>query len=354
VHSSFDFESDNVPVPTDNTELDLLLGKMKSAAAPARDVLRELHDKYAPDMSGKVADYIPELARAKPEWFGISIVTVGGQTFDVGQAEQLFTIQSISKPFVYGLALEDHGVDEVLSRVGVEPTGEAFNAIVLDEASNRPFNPMVNAGAIATADLIKGKDFPERISRLIGMFSRYCGRDVYIDNTVFLSERVTGHRNRAIGHLMLNFGMVGENIADSLELYFQQCSVLVNAHDLAVMGATLAAGGINPVTGERAIAQPFVKYLLSIMLSCGMYDYAGEWAFRVGIPAKSGVGGGIVGVVPGKFGIGIFSPPLDAKGNSVRGTQVCQELSTRYGLHSFESGFNGAQLDSLFRAASRR
>lgn len=340
--------------PPEDAELDLLLGRMKAAAAPIREVLRELHAKYAPDCSGKVADYIPELAKASPKSFGISIATVDGQIFEVGDCDQLFTIQSISKPFVYGLALEDHGLEQVLAKVGVEPTGEAFNAIVLDEASNRPFNPMVNAGAIATADLVKGKDFPERVSRLLNLFSRFCGRDVYIDNTVFLSERVTGHRNRAIGHLMLNFGMVGEQIADSLELYFQQCSILVNSHDLAMMGATLARGGVNPLTGARALEQRYVKYLLSIMHSCGMYDYAGEWAYRVGIPAKSGVGGGIVGVVPGKFGIGIYSPPLDAKGNSVRGIQVCQELSTRFGLHCFESGFEGGSIESLFLPPGRK
>jgi glutaminase len=235
----------------------------------------------------------------------------------------------------------------VLSKVGVEPTGEAFNAIVLDETSNRPFNPMVNAGAIATADLIKGKDYPERVTRLLAMFNRYCGRDTYIDNSVFMSERMTGHRNRAIGHLMLNFGMVGEKIEESLELYFQQCSVLVNCRDLAIMGATLANGGVNPLTSQRAIQQPYVKYLLSIMHSCGMYDYAGEWAYRVGIPSKSGVGGGIVGVIPGKFGIGIFSPPLDAKGNSVRGILACEELSRRFGLHVFESGYTGTQLTDM-------
>jgi len=338
---------------SNDAELDLLVGKMKAAVAPIRDLLRELHAKYAPITDGKVADYIPELGKAKPEWFGMAIATPDGQVFEVGDSSQLFTIQSISKPFVYGLALEDFGVEHVLSKVGVEPTGEAFNAIVLDEASNRPFNPMVNAGAIATADLIKGKDFPERTRRLIEMFSRYCGRDIYIDNTVFLSERATGHRNRAIGHLMLNFGMVGEQIADSLELYFQQCSALVPARDLAIMGATLANGGINPLTKQRAISQPYVKYLLSIMHSCGMYDYAGEWAYRVGIPAKSGVGGGICGVVPGRFGIGIFSPPLDAKGNSVRGIKACEELAARFGLHCFETGFTGASLESMIAPPRR-
>jgi len=336
-----------VPSITSQDEVDLLIGKMKTAAAPLREVLRDLHARYAALDEGKVADYIPELAKADRRWFGIAIATADGQVFEVGDCKQLFTIQSISKPFVYGLALEDHGLEHVLAKVGVEPTGEAFNAIVLDEASNRPFNPMVNAGAIATADLIKGKDFPERVSRLLNMFGNYCGRDVYIDNSVFMSERMTGHRNRAIGHLMLNFGMVGERIEESLELYFQQCSMLVNCRDLALMGATLANGGVNPLTKMRAIPQPYVKYLLSIMLSCGMYDYAGEWAFRVGMPSKSGVGGGIVGVIPGQFGIGIFSPPLDAKGNSVRGIRVCRELSERFGLHAFESGFSGASLRDL-------
>jgi len=336
-----------VPATTPHDEVELLIGKMKTAAAPLRDVLRELHARYAPVDEGKVADYIPELAKADRRWFGIAIATPDGQVFEVGDSKQLFTLQSISKPFVYGLALEDCGLEHVLSKVGVEPSGEAFNAIVLDEGSNRPFNPMVNAGAIATADLVKGKDYPERVARLLELFRKYCGRDVYIDNSVFMSERLTGHRNRAIGHLMRNFGMVGEKLDETLEIYFQQCSVLVNCRDLALMGATLANGGVQPLTGIRAIPQPYVKHLLSIMLSCGMYDYAGEWAYRVGIPSKSGVGGGIVGVIPGQFGIGVFSPPLDAKGNSVRGVLACRELSERFGLHCFESGFTGTTMRDL-------
>ena len=335
----------------DGSDLDALVNKMKSAASPLRTVLRELYDKYRPLRDGKVADYIPELAKADPDSFGISVVTKDGQVFSAGDVKQQFTIQSISKPFVFGLALEMHGRDHVLSKVGVEPTGEAFNAIVLDEASNRPFNPMVNSGAVATADLIEGKDFPERVSRLIGMFSKYCGRQVYVDNTVFMSERATGHRNRAIGHLMLNFGMVRDRIEESLELYFQQCSMMVSCHDLAVMGATLANGGLNPISGERAIEQRYVKYLLSIMLSCGMYDYAGEWAYRVGIPSKSGVAGGIVAVIPGVAGIGIYSPPLDAKGNSVRGIKVFEELSERFGLHAFETGYAGPSFLDQFKPA---
>jgi glutaminase len=329
--------------------LDDLIGGLKAVVAPFRGTLQALHAKYREISDGKIANYIPELALAKPEWFGISVVTCDGQSFDVGDYEQLFSIQSVSKPFVFGMALEEHGREEVLKKVGVEPTGEAFNAIVLDEASNRPFNPLVNAGAIATADLIRGKDFSERIKKLLAAFSRYAGRELHIDNAIFMSERATGHRNRAIAHLMLNFGMVSDKVEESLELYFQQCSILVNAHDLAVMGATLANAGVNPITKQRALDQHYVKDLLSIMLTCGMYDYAGEWAYRVGLPAKSGVGGGISAVMPGLGGIGIFSPLLDVRGNSVRGIKVCEELSERFGLHEFDVGFDGHRIEDQFR-----
>ena len=330
-------------------ELGALVSRMKSAVAPFRETLTGLHQKYQAETSGTVASYIPELALADPNWFGIAVVTTDGMVFEVGDTGQLFSIQSISKPFVFGLALEDHGREHTLSKVSVEPTGEAFNAIVLDELTNRPYNPMVNAGAIATADLIEGANYADRVKRMLAMFGRYVGREVHIDSTVFLSERTTGHRNRAIAHLMLNFGMVQDRVDETLELYFQQCSVLMNCHDLAVMGATLANGGVNPITGLRALQAQYEKDLLSIMLSCGMYDYAGEWAFRIGLPAKSGVSGGVLAVVPGVAGIAVFSPPLDSKGNSVRGVQVCRELSQRYGLHIFESGFSGPSLADELR-----
>ena len=188
--------------------------------APHADAVREqlpatlqaIYDKYRGLEEGRVADYIPELSRADPAWFGIAVATTDGDLFEYGDSLQTFTIQSISKAFVYGLALEDHGREQVLSRVGVEPSGEAFNSIILDQGSNRPFNPMINSGAIVTTDLIKGKDYAERIGRLIGMFSRYAGRDLAVDSAVFVSERASGHRNRAIAHLMLSFGMLSENI----------------------------------------------------------------------------------------------------------------------------------------------
>jgi glutaminase len=342
-----------VPADSNRDDLGLLLGKMKSAAAPFRETLAALHQKYRGETSGTVANYIPELAQSDPNWFGISVVTVDGMSFEVGDSAVPFSIQSISKPFVFGQALEDYGRERVLAKVGVEPTGEAFNAIVLDEATNRPFNPMVNAGAIATADLIDGKDYSDRVKRLMALFGRYAGRDVHVDNAIFMSERTTGHRNRAIAHMMLNFGMIRDRVDETLELYFQQCSVLVSCRDLAVMGATLANGGVNPLTGSQAIQPQYIKDVLSIMLSCGMYDYAGEWAYRTGIPAKSGVGGGVLAVVPGVAGIAVFSPPLDAKGNSVRGVLVCRELSDRFGLHHFETGFHGPSLRDEVSPARR-
>jgi glutaminase len=330
-------------------EVGALVGRMRAAAAPFRRTLNEVYDACRGLTDGRVADYIPELARADPDAFAISVATVDGQTYDIGDADRTFSIQSVSKPFVFGLALEDHGREAVLRRVGVEPTGEAFNAIVLDESTNRPYNPMVNAGAIATADLIGGDDYPGRVRRLLAMFARYCGREVHVDNATFFSERLTGHRNRAIAHLMLNFGMISDRVDETLELYFQQCSVLVSARDLAVMGATLANGGVNPTTGERALPARYDKDVLSLMLSCGMYDAAGEWQYRVGLPAKSGVSGGIVAVVPGLAGIGVYSPRLDPKGNSVRGVAVCRMLSERFGLHVFESGFEGPSLRNELR-----
>jgi glutaminase len=302
-----------------------------------QSAIDDLHSQYRSLHTGTLASYIPELAKMDPNWFSICITTVDGQSFEVGDSRQLFTIQSISKVFVHGLALEDHGREPVLTRVGVEPTGDTFNAIVLDEDSKRPYNPMVNAGAIATTSLIKGKGATDRLNRMLAMFERYIGHESFIDMPTFMSERTTGHRNRAMAHLMLNFGMMDEKVDEALDLYFQQCSLMVNCLDLAVMAATLANRGKNPLTQVQAIPACYVRDILSVMYTCGMYNFAGEWAYTVGLPAKSGVSGGLIVVVPGRMGIGIFSPPLDKRGQSVRGVKVCEQLSQRFGLHLFDA-----------------
>jgi glutaminase len=296
----------------------------------------ELHDRYASLDEGSPASYIPELAEVEPDRFAIAAMTPTGEAVGVGDVDHLFTIQSISKLLVYGLVLETHGRDHVLERVGVAPTGEAFNSIHLDEASNRAPNPMVNAGAIAITDLVEGVDFDDRLDRLLGMFERYLCRRPTIDRSVMESERATDHRNRAIAYLMLSRGIVTDRVEDTLDLYVAQCSVLVSTSDLAMIGATIANHGVHPITGERAVPSAVTRDMLTVALTCGMYDYAGEWAYSVGIPAKSGVGGGILGVLPGAGGVATFSPRLDHIGNSVRGLRVFEDLSRRFDLHLFD------------------
>ncbi|MGD1899861.1 MAG: glutaminase A [Phormidesmis sp.] len=305
--------------------------------ASLQHFLDTLYDRYRNVSDGHLASYIPELTKADKDWFGISVVTTDGQIFEVGDVGQSFTIQSVSKVFAYGLALEDRGRAELLDKVGVEPTGDPFNSLIrLDEDSKRPFNPMINAGAIATTSLINGADPTDKLNRLLAMFERYLDHDVVIDMPTFMSERSTGHRNRAMAHLMLNFDMIEQDIYSALDLYFQQCSVMVNCQDLAMMAATLANQGQQPVTKRQALEGDYVRDLLSVMYTCGMYNRAGEWAYRVGIPAKSGVSGGIIAVVPGRAGIATFSPLIDKNGNSVRGLKVFEALSQEYGLHLFD------------------
>jgi len=303
--------------------------------SPIIDFLQSLHEELKGLSEGEVATYIPELAKANPDWFGICIVTASGQVYEVGDTNLPFTIQSISKPFVYGLALEDNGLDEVLPKVGVEPSGDAFNSISLEPGTGRPLNPMINAGAIATAGLIPGGLPASRRRRILQGFSSFAGRELSIDETVYQSESETGHRNRAIGHMLRNFDILTSDPDPTVELYFQQCSISVTCRDLGVMAATLANRGVNPLTGKQAVRGEYVANMLSVMSSCGMYDWAGEWIYKVGMPAKSGVAGGIIAVLPGQIGIGVFSPPLDSHGNSVRGIRACEAISHRLDLHMF-------------------
>jgi len=301
--------------------------------SPIHAYLEGLHGRFASNDDGEVASYIPELSKADPSWFGICVATTDGMVYEVGDSRQEFTIQSISKPLVYGLALEDMGRDAVLAKVGVEPTGDAFNEISLAPDSGRPFNPMINAGAITVTSLVKGYSTQDAFDRILSVFSNYAGRPLGIDESVFESERETGHRNRAIGHMLRNFGILGDDPTGPLELYFRQCSIAVTCRDLSLMAATLANGGANPVTGDQTVREEYVDAILSVMTTCGMYDYAGEWMYWIGMPAKSGVAGGIMAVLPGQFGIGVFSPRLDRRGNSVRGVEVCKALSRDLGLH---------------------
>jgi glutaminase len=256
--------------------------------------------------------------------------------YETGDCNRPFTIQSISKPFTFGLALEAYGHAKVAEHVGIEPSGDAFNAIELQNGTNRPFNPMINSGAITVTALLHAKFGDETFDVLLDRFSTAAGRPLAIDQAVFESERRTGHRNRAIAHLLLNFGMVHDEAEAALDVYFRQCSILVTSHDLAMMGATLANMGLNPITRETVYDPVTVRSMLAIMFTCGMYDYSGEWAYRVGVPAKSGVAGGVLAVVNRQLGIATYSPRLDARGNSYRGIEACVELAAQFGLHAFD------------------
>jgi glutaminase len=301
-----------------------------------QELVDGLHKKYSSRNDGEVATYIPELGKADPEDFGICIATSDGRTFEAGDSDRLFTIQSISKPFTFGMALEAHGQEKISRHVGVEPSGDAFNSIELEKGTNRPFNPMINAGAITVSALLYEHYGDEALEQMLARFSAAAGRELSVDEDVYQSESRTGHRNRAIAHLLLNFGMIGEKVEPALDLYFKQCSILVNSRDLAIMGATLSNLGKNPVTGEDVFDIDRVKDMLSIMLTCGMYDYSGQWAYKVGVPAKSGVSGGVMAVVNRQLGVATYSPRLDARGNSCRGIDVSVDLAQELGLHAFD------------------
>jgi glutaminase len=300
-------------------------------------VCHDVHGRLAALAEGEPASYIPELAHVDPDRFAIAATTTDGQSTLLGDHDYSFTIQSISKLLLYGLALETHGRDAVLRRAGVAPTGDPFNAIELDELLHRAPNPMVNSGAIAITDMVEGADLETRTDTVLALFERYLGRRPDVDRAVCESEYSTGSRNRAISYLLLDQGIVSDRVEQSLDLYFMQCSILVTAADLALIGATIANNGVHPTSGERIVGPKVARDMLTVALTCGMYDYAGEWAYTVGIPAKSGVGGGIVGMIPGVGGLAVYSPRLDEHGNSVRGIRVFEELSEEFDLHVFDS-----------------
>lgn len=299
-------------------------------------VLQRLYEKYLPLTAGSPASYIPELAKANPNSFGIALVTSTGKTFYAGDADQLFSMQSTSKPFSYGMVLQDKGRDFIQTKIGVEPSGEAFNSIVeLEKQTHRPYNPMVNSGAMVVSGWIRGHTLTEKRQQVLEHFSGYLPHSVTIDERIYESERNTAHRNRSIAHLLRHFGVIDSDIEETLNIYFKQCSIMVSAIDLAMMAATLANGGVQPLTKKVALRKDCVGDILALMFTCGMYDSSGEWAYNVGIPAKSGVSGAIFGVVPGKMGIAVYSPPIDEKGNSIRGLHVFRELSQELGLSIF-------------------
>ena len=313
----------------------------RSPVAPRREVVasavQQAYDKFKTDNRGKNADYIPYLAHVDSKLFGIAVVTTDNEVLTKGDVKYSFSIQSISKVYTLALAMEALGPDKVFEKIGSEPTGRPFNSpIAVVDMPTHTGNPFVNAGAIATASLISGKDENEKWNKILSFYGRAAGEKLSLIDEVYKSEAATNTGNKALSMLLAKYDRIYANPFESVDVYTKQCSVGVNALQLARMGATLANNGINPATGEQVIKARDVPYILSAMTMAGLYDGSGGWAWHVGLPAKSGVGGGIVAIVPGKGAIAVFAPPLDEAGNSVKAQEVIEYVSDKlnYNLYS--------------------
>ena len=328
-----------LPVP-------LLAQATRSPVAPRRElvesVVREAYAHFRSDTSGKNADYIPYLAQVDTKLFGIAIVTTDNQVLTLGDADYAFSIQSISKVFTLALAIEELGPDKVFQRIGSEPTGRAFNSVtaVVDMPTHTG-NPLVNAGAIATTSLISGKDANEKWNKILAFYGKVAGEKLTLIEDVYKSEAATNTGNKALAMLLAKYERIYADPFESVDIYTKQCSVGVNATQLARMGAALANNGVNPATGEQVIKREDIPYILATMTMAGLYDSSGGWAWHVGLPAKSGVGGGIVAVAPGKGAIAVFAPPLDEAGNSVKAQKVIEYVANKLDFNLFSPGSVG-------------
>ena len=330
MHEQLPFEEESTPPP------------ISTGALPdvqhVRDVVTEAYERYRTNGDGTVADYIPVLAQASPDWFGICVVGPLGRSVEIGDVGTTFSIQSVSKPFVFALVCESVGYAQARRLLGVNGTGFPFDSLMAVELNaDRTMNPLVNAGAMATTSLVPGTTAQEKWERLRDGLSRFAGRELGVNEEVYASESATNLRNQGIAHLLQSYGRLYFDPDEATDVYTRQCSLEVTVHDLAVMGATLANGGVNPVTREVVVPAGVCRRVLAVMATAGLYELSGDWLYEVGMPGKSGVSGGIVTVSPGKGGLATFSPPLDAAGNSVRGQLVTKFLAERLGLNLFAS-----------------
>ena len=295
--------------------------------------MAEAHERYKVNGEGQNSQVYPALARVPSKLFGICVVGTSGNVYAVGDADYEFTIMSVSKPFVFALVCQQLGVEEVRQRIGVNATGLAFNSLAaIEQGDDGRTNPMVNSGAIATTSLVPGASLESQWQFIHDGLSRFAGRTLPLNDEVYASASETNYRNQGIARLLQSYGRIYMDPADAVDLYTKQCSLNVSAKDLAVMGSTLADGGVNPLTKERVVDAAVCHYALAVMLTAGLYETSGDWLYDIGLPGKSGIGGGIVTVSPGKGGLGTFAPPLDSAGNSVKGQLVAKFLSQRLGL----------------------
>ena len=300
--------------------------------------MAEAHNRFKSNAEGKNSTVYPALARVPSNLFGICVTGTSGNVYAAGDAEYEFTIMSVSKPFVFALVCQELGVEDVRQKIGVNATGLAFNSLAgIERNPDGRTNPMVNSGAIATTSLVPGATSKAKWKFIHEGLSRFAGRTLSVNDEVYLSASETNYRNRSIARLLQSYGRIYTDPAQAVDLYTRQCALNVSAKDLAVMGATLADGGVNPITNERVIDAVVCHYALAVMTTAGLYETSGDWLFDIGLPGKSGIGGGIVTVSPGKGGLGTFAPPLDGAGNSVKGQLVAQFLSRQLGMDLFVS-----------------
>ncbi len=321
--------------------LSLVASSSPSWAQKPADIeaaLKAAYAKYKDLQEGAVADYIPELAKVDPKIFGIAVVTVDGKVYTIGDITSEVSIQSVSKVFTMAKVMDELGAQAIVDNMGVDATGQVFNSIVaVEQYRGAEMNAMVNPGAITATSMIPGKSYDEIWGKIIGTYSDFAGRQLGIDVPVYKSEAATNQRNQAISMLMWAYGHIKEEPLRACDIYTKQCAVAVNAKDLAMMAATLANGGKNPVTGKQAMKAENVAEVLAVMATAGLYDDSGKWLYNTGLPAKSGVGGGIIAVSPGKFGIAAISPPVDKAGNSVRAQKAIADISNALGGNPYES-----------------
>ena len=314
----------------------LAIGAVAPAAAQTPDeiqgTLKTVYEKYRNLKEGANADYIPALAKVDPNIYGIALVTVDGTVYALGDLKSEVSIQSISKVFTLAQVMQELGGDAIVNNMGVDATGQVFNSIVaVEQYKGAEMNPLVNAGAIATTSMVTGADRNEIFAKILANHSDFAGRQLSVNQEVFKSEAETNQRNQAIAQLMFAYGHIKDNPFRACDVYTEQCAISVNAKDLGVMAATLANGGRNPMTNKQVVDAKHVPGILAIMATAGLYDDSGKWLYRTGLPAKSGVGGGIIAVSPGKWGIAVISPPLDKAGNSVKAQKTIEDISNALG-----------------------
>ena len=302
------------------------------------ELVEEAYARFKSNKDGKNSQVYPALAKVPSELFGICIVGTSGNVYAIGDSDYEFTIMSVSKPFIFALVCEEIGVEEARQKLGVNATGMAFNSLAgIERSPDGRSNPMVNSGAIATTSLVPGGNLAARWKFIHDGLSRFAGRTLPLNDEVYASASATNFRNQAIARMLQSYGRIYIDPADAVDLYTKQCALNVSAKDLAVMGATLADGGVNPITKERVVDPSVCHYALAVMTTAGLYETSGDWLFDIGLPGKSGIGGGIVTVSPGKGGLGTFAPPLDAAGNSVKGQLAAKYLSQELGMDLFAS-----------------